>query len=67
MTRSTIRLIVVPCPICGVELQVYVRGIGPMLAEEWLSLIDDEDRLHLHDSHSEDVTVVGAKRFETKP
>lgn len=58
MLRSTTRLLRLCCPVCGVELQVYVRGLGPVItAEEWLAELDPDDRLHLHVQHDETTLV----------
>ena len=56
--KPTNRLLIIECPICGTQLQVHVKGLPQTVtSEEWLKLIDDEDRQSLHDGHHDGTLV----------
>ena len=68
MSRSTIRLLFVACPVCGVALRVSVRDVPlTMTSTEWTRTLSDEDASYLHEAHGvEENTVVDGNGTRTR-
>ena len=58
--RPTSRLLKLDCPICGVALQIHVRGLEQTIdPEAWLDSLPVEAWDYLHEEHTAmDSTVV---------
>lgn len=62
--RNTTRLLRLCCPVCGVELQIHVRGLPQTVdPEAWLEELPAEARDFIHEEHVlEACTVVEGPR-----
>lgn len=52
MAKSTSRLMIIDCPVCGVELQVYVRDVpATVTPQQWVKTLRADDREFIHAAH----------------